>query len=63
MRFLIGILTGGLITLLVATAMDAPTHPLLTGARDLAASSWDRLISKTSIPSSSNSQRNASLKP
>ncbi len=48
MRFLIGIFTGAVVTLLVATAMDAPTHPLLSNARDLASSGWDRLISATS---------------
>ena len=48
MRFLIGILTGTIVTLLVATAMDAPTHPLLNNAKDLAAAGWDRLINATS---------------
>ena len=48
MRFLIGILTGAIVTLLVATAMDAPTHPLLNNTRDLAASGWDKLIHATS---------------
>ena len=48
MRFLIGIFTGAVVTLLVATAMDAPTDPILNNARDLAASSWDRLINATS---------------
>ena len=48
MRFLIGIFTGAVVTLLVATAMDAPTHPLLNNARDLAAAGWDRLINATS---------------
>jgi hypothetical protein len=48
MRFLFGILTGAMLTLLVATAMDAPTHPMITGAADLASRTWDRLISSTS---------------
>lgn len=48
MRFLIGIFTGAVVTLLVATAMDAPTHPILNNARDLAATGWDRLIHTTS---------------
>ena len=48
MRFLIGIFTGAVVTLLVATAMDAPTHPILNNAKDLAASGWDELISATS---------------
>jgi hypothetical protein len=48
MRFLIGIFTGTVVTLLVATAMDAPTHPILNNARDLAAAGWDRLIRVTS---------------
>lgn len=48
MRFLIGICTGAVVTLLVATAMDAPTHPLLNNARDLATTGWERLISATS---------------
>ncbi len=48
MRFLIGIFTGAVVTLLVATAMDAPTHPILSNAKDLAATGWDRLIHATS---------------
>jgi hypothetical protein len=48
MRFLIGIFTGTVLTLLVATAMDAPTHPILNNARDLAATGWDELINATS---------------
>ena len=48
MRFLIGIFTGAVVTLLVATAMDAPTHPILNNAKDLAAAGWDRLIHATS---------------
>lgn len=48
MRFLIGIFTGAVVTLLVATAMDAPTHPILSNARDLAGNGWDRLINATS---------------
>jgi len=48
MRFLIGLFTGAVLTLLIATAMDAPTHPVLNGARDLSTAVWDRLISSTS---------------
>jgi hypothetical protein len=48
MRFLIGIFTGAVVTLLVATAMDAPTHPILNNAKDLTANGWDRLIHATS---------------
>ena len=48
MRFLIGIFTGTVVTLLVATAMDAPTHPILNNAKDLAATGWDELINATS---------------
>jgi hypothetical protein len=48
MRFLIGLFTGAVLTLLIATAMDAPTHPILTGAKDLATEVWDGLISSTS---------------
>lgn len=48
MRFLIGIFTGTVLTLLVATAMDAPTHPILNNAKDIAAAGWERLIQATS---------------
>ena len=48
MRFLIGFCTGAVVTLLVATAMDAPTHPTLSNAKDLAASGWGQLIQATS---------------
>jgi hypothetical protein len=48
MRFLIGIFTGAVVTLLVATAMDAPTDPIVSNARDLASNGWDRLINATS---------------
>jgi hypothetical protein len=48
MRFLFGILTGAMLTLLVATAMDAPTQPIMKGATDLASRAWDGLISSTS---------------
>jgi hypothetical protein len=48
MRFLFGLFSGTVLTLLVATAMDAPTHPVLNGARDLATEAWDQLIARTS---------------
>ncbi len=48
MRFLIGIITGAILTLLFATAMDAPTHPILDRTQGRAAEIWDRLISTTS---------------
>jgi len=48
MRFLFGIFMGAVVTLLVATAMDAPTDPILNNAKDLAATGWDRLIHATS---------------
>ena len=48
MRFLFGLFTGAVLTLLVATAMDAPTHPVVNGARDLAIDAWDHLIDRTS---------------
>ena len=48
MRFLFGLFSGAVLTLLVATAMDAPTHPILNGAKDAAAGAWTQLISSTS---------------
>ncbi len=48
MRFLIGILTGGLLTLFIATAMDAPTRPIITDAQDTLSQLWDGLIDQTS---------------
>ncbi len=48
MRFLFGLLTGAVLTLLVATAMDAPTSLVVNGVRDLAADAWKSLIARTS---------------
>lgn len=48
MRFLIGIITGAILTLLFATVMDAPTHPMLDRTRNAAAAIWDTVISSTS---------------
>ncbi|MEM8765890.1 MAG: hypothetical protein AAGE43_00480 [Pseudomonadota bacterium] len=48
MRFLIGIVTGGLLTLFIATAMDAPTRPILTDAQERLSQLWDGLIDQTS---------------
>lgn len=48
MRFLIGILTGGLLTLFIATAMDAPTHPILENTQTKLTELWDGLIDQTS---------------
>lgn len=48
MRFLLGIIIGGILTLFVATAMDAPTHPILDRAQGTLLQIWDRLISSTS---------------
>lgn len=44
MRFLFGILVGGGLTLLVATAVDAPTNPIV----ERAAAGWHQLIELTS---------------
>jgi hypothetical protein len=43
MRFLFGILTGAALTLLVATATDAPTSPVIEQLRGI----WQQLISST----------------
>lgn len=48
MRFLIGIVTGAILTMLIATAVDAPTHPVLDRAKDTATRAWDGLIDNTS---------------
>lgn len=48
MRFLIGILTGAILTLFFATAMDAPTHRFLEHTEGVVDRIWDRLISTTS---------------
>jgi len=44
MRFLLGIFVGGALTLLVATAVDAPTNPIVERAQ----ASWEQLIELTS---------------
>jgi hypothetical protein len=48
MRFVIGLVTGTVLTLLVATAVDAPTRPILKKAEDALEDSWNRLIEHTS---------------
>lgn len=48
MRFLIGIIIGATLTLLIATAMDAPSHPLLGRAQDALVRIWEGLIDSTS---------------
>lgn len=44
MRFLFGIFIGGALTMLIATATDAPTYPILGKAAQL----WEQLIDGTS---------------
>jgi len=44
MRFLFGICVGAGLTLLIATAIDAPTHPIVEQSR----AAWDGLIEVTS---------------
>ncbi len=48
MRFLIGILTGAAMTLFIATAVDAPTNPVLASATERFHGVWDSLIEATS---------------
>jgi hypothetical protein len=48
MRFLIGIITGTILTLFIATSLDAPTHPTLELARTQIERLWDVLIDTTS---------------
>lgn len=48
MRFLIGIITGAILTLFIATSLDAPTHPTLELARTQIERLWDALIDTTS---------------
>lgn len=48
MRFLIGILTGTLLTLFIATAMDAPTRETLNKVTDVLSDGWQMLIDRTS---------------
>ena len=48
MRFLIGIITGTVLTLFIATALDAPTHPTLDRAGKAVFELWDTVINRTS---------------
>lgn len=48
MRFMIGIITGAILTLFIATSLDAPTHPTLELARTQIERLWDALIDTTS---------------
>lgn len=48
MRFLIGILTGTVLTLFIATAVDAPTQTTLNKATDALSALWQTLIERTS---------------
>jgi hypothetical protein len=48
MRFLIGIITGAILTLLIATILDAPAQPTLDLAADRLEDAWDNLIDDTS---------------
>jgi hypothetical protein len=45
---MIGIATGAALTLFIATAMDAPTHPVMDRAKTHLESLWDSLIESTS---------------
>lgn len=48
MRFLIGILTGTILTLFIATAVDAPTQTTLNKATDAISTLWQKIIERTS---------------
>lgn len=48
MRFLIGIITGGALTLFIATAVDAPTESTLERVRSQLEALWDGIIHTTS---------------
>lgn len=48
MRFLIGIITGAVLTLFIATAVDAPTQSTLNRVRGHLETIWDGLIDSTS---------------
>jgi len=48
MRFLIGIITGTLLTLFIATALDAPTRTTLDRSADTLSAAWHAVIEKTS---------------
>ncbi len=53
MRFIFGLIAGALTTLVVATALDAPTEEVLQRADEIADESWQALREQFSTPTSS----------